>query len=258
MEKSSNTLLSEKGTLLANPNAPTEALQDEEQINDFFLESSLFTTITTTPTTTATPCSLHAPLMNENKENLTIVNEVSVQEMRSSTSTKIHMDVLENPFNTLAVENGNIQKLLLHGNNHAASRSSLALGNKGETFLLRSGSVEGRKDNGESFSWRGIQGLPSAQVNRLGKAVLPPSMLISKDAKAALQKASTVAVWYIAAMSSVARSEEHAHKKKHRLTLLPGDVINGLELGGWSSILPELSGLLSSSSNSGSGLKRSR
>lgn len=222
------------------PTGYSESLQGEELHNDSVLQSSLFD---------AASVSTHCTLLNEQEGNTTIPKEMPSHEIPSSATFSDANTPFAAPFHAPSAETCHPHLLRLGVDHPSSFLSTEQQG--GEVGMNITG---GRQKGKAGVYKKPLQGLASAQVNRVAKSALPPSMLLSKDAKAALQKAATVAVWYIGAVAATARDGEET-KKKTRLTLLPVDVTNGLEAGGWGSIIPQLSSILP---NSSSGMKRSR
>lgn len=213
-------------------------LQAEEKQNDSVLQSSLF--CPTTP-------SINLTSEFENHGNLIANNDVK----KNESSFIAHPSKLTSPLPAFRNEFTVPKKVLLEDGN-CSSPSFSPIETKDEELHITASL--GNASRPHNHSGKSLQGLASAQVNKIAKSALPTSMLLSKDAKAALQKAGTVAVWYIGAMAAAERDAAE-QKKKTRVTLLPSDVARGLEAGGWSSIVPLLSENLSSSN---SHMKRSR
>lgn len=213
-------------------------LQAEEKQNDSVLQSSIFST--TTP-------SVNSFSEFENQGSWNSNNDVDENE----NNFTIHPRTLTSPLPAVRNE-VTVPKMVLF-EDKSCSSSSFSPIEKNDDELKITASI-GDAKRSQNHSGKSLQGLASAQVTKLAKSALPNSMLLSNDAKAALQKAGTVAVWYIGAISAAERDAAE-QKKKTRMTLLPSDVICGLEAGGWSSIVPLLSKSLSSSS---SHMKRSR
>ncbi|KAG8343093.1 hypothetical protein ERJ75_001828400 [Trypanosoma vivax] len=94
--------------------------------------------------------------------------------------------------------------------------------------------------------------LAAGQVNRAVSAVLPEGMYVSRDARIALQKAATVAVFYLACLAEDERSRE----SKRRVTLSSNDIKAALKAGGMGHLLPLLSGGQMKRVRSGNGLQQ--
>eukprot|EP00796_Vickermania_ingenoplastis_P013237 gene13237-9083_t len=87
--------------------------------------------------------------------------------------------------------------------------------------------------------------LAPAQVDRIVKAALPDGMLLSREAKVALQKAAAITVLYLGCMAAAERDAPSV-KKKGRTTLLPVDIAEGLEAAGFAHLLPQMTTLSAS------------
>ncbi|RNF04780.1 hypothetical protein TraAM80_04905 [Trypanosoma rangeli] len=91
-----------------------------------------------------------------------------------------------------------------------------------------------------------VRSLAAGQVDRIVSAALPDGMLLSKDARTALQKAATLFLFYLSCLAE----DERSRDATKRVTLSAQDIRSALKAAGMAHLIPLLS--------TGSHMKRHR